>query len=166
MSPALSVNNLLSYLYAEAERSEKWNEHFLNDKIITQYTGVMKLSRNGKQCVAFKGICKFLQSYFNFRINSQHSSVCFLSPLLLHSGLCEVLGACPSGLGVMAGLQPGQVASLSQGHVFTLTPAANSEVPVRLRCWNLGGTWGEPTRRGGRTVPQRRAGPMHNLNPK
>lgn len=56
MSPALSVNNLLSYLYAEPERSRKWNEYFLNDKIITQYTGVMKLSGNGKQCVALKGI--------------------------------------------------------------------------------------------------------------
>lgn len=33
----------------------------------------------------------------------------------------------------MAGLQPGQAASLSKGHIFTLTPAANSEVPVRLR---------------------------------
>lgn len=56
MSPALSVNNLLSYLYAEPERSRKWNEYFLNDKIITQYTGVMKLSRNGKQCVVLKGV--------------------------------------------------------------------------------------------------------------
>lgn len=81
MSPALSVNNLLSYLYAEPERSRKWNEYFLNDKIITQYTGVMKLSENGKQCVALKGIHEFLESYFNFKINSQHRDpfVCLFS---------------------------------------------------------------------------------------
>lgn len=81
MSPALSVNNLLSYLYAEPERSRKWNEYFLNDKIITQYTGVMKLSRNGKQCVVLKGIHEFLESYFNFKMNSQHRNpfVCLFS---------------------------------------------------------------------------------------